>query len=282
MDHSEYLSQKKMFNFQSTNKIHNASVVRLQKFLLDNNFNETVTINTNIFNNKIQYAYTSQPMNQISVNTFTVTGNNELFIFKNSSCVLTMLSNFYSIGKINSYLDDLMNDNYESVFNDLNTDLLHRIKFDLFQIKTMTQDSCIREIVDIYSKMTYTIQYFYFLHGDIESKQIQFENYKKDSEILNDPEKLKEYLANLRSNVSELTNLNVNVKKLEIKPEYLEYIKLYGVPYKTSFDPYLLQEIKDRLQSVNNDTNTLTITNNNTISITNPNINDNAIDNTSY
>ena len=65
--------------------------------------------------------------------------------------------------------------------------------------------------------------------------QGELEMMELDSEILNDPEKLKIYLEQLREsqkkNVSLFeTTVTLDLPQLNLKPEYMEYIKRYGLP----------------------------------------------------
>ena len=54
--------------------------------------------------------------------------------------------------------------------------------------------------------------------------------------ILDDMVKLREYINSLKKNMSIFPNIEVTVVKAQIKPEYLEYIKLYGYPENSIFD----------------------------------------------
>lgn len=61
--------------------------------------------------------------------------------------------------------------------------------------------------------------------------------------ILDDMQKLREYVNNLKKNVSIFPEMNVTIIRAEIKPEYAEYIKLYGYPQGGIFDMDRLAEI---------------------------------------
>jgi hypothetical protein len=68
--------------------------------------------------------------------------------------------------------------------------------------------------------------------------------------ILDDPEKLKEYINKFKSKI--FPDTTVQIISAKIKPEYLEYIKLYGYPSSNIFDPDKLGEIILRLSETNN------------------------------
>lgn len=54
--------------------------------------------------------------------------------------------------------------------------------------------------------------------------------------ILDDMEKLRNYINSLKKNMSIFNNLEVTAVKAQIKPEYAEYIKLHGYPSSGVFD----------------------------------------------
>jgi hypothetical protein len=68
--------------------------------------------------------------------------------------------------------------------------------------------------------------------------------------ILDDPVRLKEYINSFKSVIFPDTSIKIISAK--IKPEYLEYIKLYGYPESNVFDPDKLGEIIMRLREINN------------------------------
>jgi predicted RND superfamily exporter protein len=101
----------------------------------------------------------------------------------------------------------------------------------------------------LYESIFMSIKYFYFLYTELKNNEANCLKYKEDSEILNDMNKLKEYISKQQLNLNSITSVTIQVEKLEIKPEYVKYIKLYGVPYKLIFDPNLLQEIIDEMKT---------------------------------
>lgn len=67
--------------------------------------------------------------------------------------------------------------------------------------------------------------------------------------ILDDPEKLKQYINKFKSSI--FPDTSVKIISAKIKPEYLEYIKLYGYPSSNVFDPDKLGSIILRLRENN-------------------------------
>ena len=67
--------------------------------------------------------------------------------------------------------------------------------------------------------------------------------FKEGYDILHDKELLKEYLERIENNFKILPDATYTAPLLAIRPEYLEYIKLYGFPENLIFDPDKLAEI---------------------------------------
>jgi len=67
--------------------------------------------------------------------------------------------------------------------------------------------------------------------------------------ILYDPVRLKEWLEELRRQRTLLPDSNVQVIKAELKPEYAQYIKLYGLPDGCIFDPDKLSVVLNELNA---------------------------------
>lgn len=240
---SDYLSRKKSNMFSSSNTLNNDSVSRLAKSFSQNG-NEVATINTNIFNSKVKYLYSTQ---NIDNGFYTNANNFPLLIFNSGNCGLTALFNDYSINKINYYLGFLKQDEYDSVFSELTTDETQKILYGLYKLKTSVSDS-FATLIDLYESIFMSIKYFYFLYTELKNNEANCLKYKEDSEILNDMKRLKEYIEEQKRNIYSSTTMNIQVAKLNIKPEYLRYIELYGMPYKLMFDPVLLQEIIDEMK----------------------------------
>ena len=73
--------------------------------------------------------------------------------------------------------------------------------------------------------------------------------YKKDSDILHDAELLQQYFESVNSIKSIFgDDLEMTARiTANVNPEYVEYIRLYGVPSDMIFIPDKLAEIKQRL-----------------------------------
>jgi hypothetical protein len=67
--------------------------------------------------------------------------------------------------------------------------------------------------------------------------------YKPKAEMLNNADALLEQLKLLRGSISLFPEQTITVIPVEIKPEYLVYIKTYGYPENGIWDPDLLGSI---------------------------------------
>lgn len=244
MNSSEYLSRKKFTLLSSPQELFNNSVQRITTSLNQAGSETNLfTINPDVFNSKLKYLYSVEKLENTvydRANTFP------LLLINNSNCDFNIIMTDYSIDRINYYLNFLKNDQYEEVFSNLSTDETQKILFGLYKLKISVSE-CFTNIINLYESMFLSIKYFYFLYGEYLNNQINFNKYKDDSEILNNITKLKEYLKKMQINLNEVTVVAIKSSKLTIKPEYLKYIELYGVPYKTIFDEVLLQDIIDKM-----------------------------------
>jgi hypothetical protein len=68
----------------------------------------------------------------------------------------------------------------------------------------------------------------------------------KDSEILNNAVKLKQYIEDLNKTIS-LFKLNVQPVPVQLKQQYVIYHSLYGVPKNLEYDPKLMRPILEDL-----------------------------------
>ena len=77
--------------------------------------------------------------------------------------------------------------------------------------------------------------------------QTQLEICREHDSILYDRVKLQEYINRLNQNKRLFSDSKVQVKKATLKPEYAEYIKLYGFPEGAIFEPDKLAVVLQKL-----------------------------------
>jgi hypothetical protein len=84
------------------------------------------------------------------------------------------------------------------------------------------------------------------LHQNYVFNQDQNEREQEYYNILHNPTLLREYLSRLRSNALPDLETQMTIRPI-IKPEYVEYIQLYGFPENGVFDTDKLGEIIEQL-----------------------------------
>lgn len=238
--------------FNCENSIFNNSKIRKSKHITDNN-GYAIKINPNIFNDKINFIYTVDYKQDIDYNYYT--NNSEVWIYDESNiCATQEIAKNFSIEQISLFLQFIVAGDAEGLMDFYNRDRMEAIGYDLYKLDNLTNNSCFKDIIYIYENIYKTMFYVYEKEEYFNTKNSLFEKYKLDSEILNNKDLLKEYIENLNKS-TRIADLNISAKKLNIKPEYVEYIKLYGMPEKAIFDPVLLHEIRESLGLIENDLN---------------------------
>lgn len=134
-------------------------------------------------------------------------------------------------------------DTYISIdeFNELNIGLENlRMLF----VNTSEDDieCCFSNIIDIYKNMLKIIKYAYDEKNLKQSTLINSEKWKQDSIILNDNDKLQDFLESLQKSFSVI-DLAITAKKVTIKKQYQTYHDRYGIPNNLEYDPLLLKNI---------------------------------------
>jgi predicted nucleotidyltransferase len=78
--------------------------------------------------------------------------------------------------------------------------------------------------------------------------QSKLKTTQERASILDDMKKLKDYITSLKQNISLFPDMNVTILRAEIKPEYAEYIRLYGYPKGGIFDMDKLGDILIKIE----------------------------------
>lgn len=70
----------------------------------------------------------------------------------------------------------------------------------------------------------------------LKNTQLNLQKMTEKASILDDMTKLKNYITGLKKNVALFPDMNITIARATIKPEYAEYIRLYGYPSNSIFD----------------------------------------------
>jgi hypothetical protein len=258
-------------NSNINNKMDNVNS-KMEELKLDMNTNfSDLELSYNLLDQKINIK-TENINNTLDIitnsitNVFNVTSSilEKVSIFKNCdcSCCCSNDSNcncdFYNslfnssiITKINNYVSTYIDTIYEDtdtyipidVFNDLNIELIS-----LENLFVSDPSCCFFNLIDIYRNMLKTVKTSYDNKNLAKSTLINAEYWKNDSLILNDRDKLNEYIQNLSKNFF-VTSVNITSAYANLKTQYQIYIQLYGLPENLDFDTdklfSILKEIGD-------------------------------------
>jgi hypothetical protein len=154
------------------------------------------------------------------------------------------------IGDLNGLIIAFQQDNYEYINANLTQPFFESISLKIAQAKSSqnknVQYETFRKLIN---------QTLYILYRAVEIRINAQTNdellllYKADSDTLRDSQLLQQYLEslnNIQSLFGEDLEMTSNITA-NVNPEYVEYIRLYGVPVNMVFVPEKLVEIKQRL-----------------------------------
>lgn len=105
-----------------------------------------------------------------------------------------------------------------------------------------------RELRDFFKHTFEGIQQCVIQFSDLINTIEKLNESQKKSEILDDMDKLKEYLEAKKRNMRDIFGIEpITLMKAVVKPEYERYIQLYGFPEGSIFDTDKLTQIKKEL-----------------------------------
>ena len=167
------------------------------------------------------------------------------FTLENNDCsrILNMfvkLSNYiesikilfyeYSLGNISMVASILTRQTYESISVELTTLSANEEKYPKYE---KLRKNYVYAISGLYQSLLQNLK--------INDGENRLKDALDRASILDNPDKLKEYINNFKSYI--FPDTSVQIISAKIKPEYLEYIKLYGYPSSNVFDPDKLGQI---------------------------------------
>lgn len=143
---------------------------------------------------------------------------------------------------INTILKSYASGDFSYVIQNLNINDYNTLAVGLYKLQNLNYP-CYEQIR---KTLTYTLE---GLRQCVIQTQLlqqlkeQMAIFKEGYDILHDNVLLKEYLERMENKFKILQDAEYSAPLLTIRPEYLEYIKLYGFPENLIFDPDKLAEI---------------------------------------
>ena len=173
-----------------------------------------------------------------------------------SSCNCDFYNSLFtseSISQINHHVTTYISTAYEPTDTYITIDEFNELNIGLENLRLLFETSneddvecCFSNIIDVYKNMLKIVKYAYDEKNLKQSTLVNSEQWKQDSIILNDRDKLKEFLESLQKSFS-IIDLAVTAKKVTIKIQYQTYHDRYGIPNNLEYDPILLQNIMTEL-----------------------------------
>lgn len=154
------------------------------------------------------------------------------------------------IESINILLNEYSNGEFQTLAKIFTQGVFQELSIKLVNLRNLHHE--FRDYEKIRRSTVLALQGLYqslLQYGTYMNLQFNYEKCKERAAILTDPKKLKEYIDEMRKkNVSIFPDAKITTIAVKIKPEYLEYIKLYGYPAGNIFDMDKLGEIIERLK----------------------------------
>jgi arsenate reductase-like glutaredoxin family protein len=156
--------------------------------------------------------------------------------------------------KVGVYLEELMVKHIEGNLDDLvkilTKDKVDDIKYRIYNsLETVGNKTSIETLIKTYQNILNVLEDSTEQYKTYQITLEQLETAQEKASILEDPEKLQEYINTfINSQNSYLMELpDITTTSATVKPEYQEYIKLYGVPDNLEFDEDKLYQIKKKI-----------------------------------
>lgn len=177
--------------------------------------------------------------NGISRERISNNNNIELSYFsllQNFTKLLKELFEYYRLGDFESVNKILTPTKYTQLVNQLGALKRNVAQFPRYE---QIRDTIEKSLIGLMKAMD---QYH-----SINDLKIKLAAAKDRAGILDDMTRLREFLEGLKKAVTIFPDSHVKVIKAELKPQYAEYIKLYGYPQGGMFDPTKLADIINSL-----------------------------------
>lgn len=153
------------------------------------------------------------------------------------------------IQKMNGLIEDFIKGNNESLKQNLTRSFYQEVSIQLSAPKYIQDELASKYRYFIGSTLD-ALQQGLLNYIECSNKDLLVEQYKQKAEILDDNDKLVQYLESRKRRATIFADKTVTVPVATLKPQYAEYIKRYGVPDGLRFDGVLMREIVAELINI--------------------------------
>lgn len=152
------------------------------------------------------------------------------------------LMNNSVVTEINQISTSYASGHFETIKNALTQETYNDYSTRLYNLKKPSNPDYekIRKIINTNLEGLLQSVNLYTINTDVTGER---NFYKTKADMLNDIDSLISQLNMLRGSISLFPEQNITIMPVELKPEYLAYIKTYGYPENGIWDPDLLAAI---------------------------------------
>jgi len=170
----------------------------------------------------------------------TSTQDNLAILFKSTA--------FYNIQLINT---EYLKGNYAYLTANLTSTQYLEYTNELYKLKAFTNSQSYEQVRTILLTMLENLQKTVMVLFEKQNMEYLISNSREKLDILNNIEKLTEYLHKLKLQAQVIfPESNVRMTSVKINPTYTRYIELYGFPQNGIFDGDKLTRIDQQLSSI--------------------------------
>jgi hypothetical protein len=144
---------------------------------------------------------------------------------------------------VNEQMKYIINTKDKSSNYQINIDDFNNINVQLQNIKKMIDPHCyFYNMIDLYMNIWKTIYFSFTTKNNMSAIEFNSEKWRQDSIILNDVDLLKKYLSEIQ-NTLNFPNVSIETNLAKIKPQYIIYHNLYGLPEDFEYDAEKMSNI---------------------------------------
>jgi hypothetical protein len=190
--------------------------------------------------------------NSVDTNSVSLLKENTTSLYKNDTVNSTKdIDNlFKNIGNVLDKLIKLiLEKNYDELEKEIKSGIIEETVAKIEAQQTVTVNPTFQLVKETFNNIAQVVSYSYVENITYQELAVSYDIVKEQANILADPVKLQVYIEDLKKqNTFYLFNLpDINTTSANVKPEYEEYFRLYGVPDNLEFEQDKLDEIINRL-----------------------------------